>query len=231
MAIDTSPIGFLSDTVTSIINTFKWMIGIVIFIFFFVFVAFVVIKLIVRWKRNKLISEEQNKILHAGKLNAQRYKLRYLFTSDDNRKLVNIGKIVSFVKVKERTPEKEEIFDVFVVKRGFDEYRFYKIKPERHSRLFVDIILYDWNFSLDAENKYMVINTEHLSVDKVPKKLGHEAGVDSIGLLSPVIHKAVQVNPLHRIQLRMTKLIKMPDEGMAESTQQVVQYLTGGEQK
>ncbi len=216
---------FVNNTLASTFTFLKIVIGISILLFIFVFFAFVVIKLVIRFRRNKLISEEQNKLLHAGKLTAKKLRLRYLFTSEDGKKLVNIGKIVSFVKIKEGN----EVYDVFITKKGFDEYRFYKVKPDRHSKLFADVVLYDWNFKLDAENKFMVLNTDKLDKDKV-EKLSQEVGVDSIGLLSPLIHKAVQVNPLHRIQLRMTKLIKVPDEGITETTQQVIQYLTGGGQ-
>ena len=219
----------LIDTAQGVVDFMKHILSIAILLFVLVFVGYTVIWFVARIKRNRQISEAQRQMLNAGRLNVQRLRLRHLFTSDQNKKLVNVGKISSFIKVQDS--ETKEISHIFAVRKGrLDEYRFYKVPMSRHSSLFADVVLYDWNFRLDAENKYMVLNSGKIE-DRVMRKVAGETGIDSIGLLSPVINKAVQVNPVHRMQLRMTKLVKMPDEGMMQVNQGVSGYLTGGGQQ
>lgn len=207
----------------------KHMLSIAILLFVLIFVGYTVIWFLARIKRNRQISEAQRQMLSAGRLNVQRLRLRHLFTSDENRKLMNVGRITSYIKVQDS--DTKQISHIFAVRKGrLDEYRFYKVPELRHGRLFADVVLYDWNFKLDAENKYMIINTGRIE-DRVMRKVAGETGIDSIGLLSPVINKAVQVNPVHRMQLRMTKLVKMPDEGMMQVNAGVSGYLTGGGQQ
>lgn len=215
------------DVVSSIGATMRRFAGFVVTMTIVATVFYLMLRFIANYRRNRLISEEHNKMLNAGKLSAKALKLRFLFTSDDNKKLVNVGKISAYVRIKPEHGDTVPEWHVFAVKKGmFGEYRFFKTSPDRHSKLFTDVTLYDWNFVMDTQNKFFVIN-RHVLPDSKVIKMSNEAGVDSIGLLSPVIMKAVQVNPIHRIQLRMTKLIKVPDENLATSIQAVSMYLAG----
>jgi hypothetical protein len=215
------------DVVSKVGATMRRFAGFVVTVTIIATLFYLMLKFISNYRRNRLISEEHNKMLSAGRLSAKALKLRFLFTSDDNKKLINNGKISAFVRIKPEHGEDVKEWHVFAVKKGmFGEYRFFKTAPDRHSKLFTDVTLYDWNFVMDTQNKFFIIN-RHTLPDARVIKMSNEAGVDSIGLLSPVIMKAVQVNPIHRIQLRMTKLIKVPDENLTSSLQAVSMYLAG----
>jgi hypothetical protein len=223
-----SIVTFFSDVGSSVFIFFRKLVTVSVTIFIIGITIYLGLALMARWRRNRNTSDEQNRLLVAGRVPAKRLRLRFLFTSEDNKKLVNIGRIVGFVQVKVKNDADEiKIYDIFITRKGFGEYRFYKVPPERHSRAFADVTLYDWNFTLDWENKYMVPNFAEAKMDKVHKSM-YESGVDTIGLLAPAVHKAVQVNPIHRIQLRMTKMIKVPDESTQTMGEPLQQYLNQG---
>lgn len=223
-----SIVTFFTDVGSSVFEFFRKLVTFSVTLFIIGISIYLGLSFMARWRRNRNITDEQNKLLIAGRVPAKQLRLRFLFTSEDNKKLMNIGRIQAFVQIKVKDDDGTiKTYDVFIVKKGFGEYRFFKVPPDRHSRPFADVTLYDWNFTLDWGNKYMVPNFAEPKMDKVKKSI-FESGIDSIGLLAPAVHKAVQVNPIHRIQLRMTKMIKVPDESVQTMGEPLQQYLGEG---
>jgi hypothetical protein len=217
---------FLTEILGAIGTALRQLFGFIAVVLILAFLGYIFITVLTRLRQARSVSEEQNQVLLNGKKTAKALRLHTLYTSADQKKTVKLGKIVSFVKALD---DHDQEWHIFAVKKGLGEHWFYMVKPERHSKLFADVILYDWNFRLDAESKYL-ISTDNLSVQRAIEKMPNktEQGIDSIGLLTPTIHKAVQVNPLHRIQIRITKLIKIPDETALSMADQTTQYLQGG---
>lgn len=223
MATDASDLNVFAEQFgRGFVSVLRRWVTVIIIITVFILLVYFIIQIVLRVKRNRKITKEQNEILIKGKLICKRFRLHHLYTSEEDKKLVDMGKISSYVRVK----EKEDIYSIFAVKKGFMDYKFIKIKPDRHSNLFGDVTLFDWNFILDLQSKFYVMNVNELTIKRI-KKINESVGVDSIGNLAPVIQKSVQVNPRHRIRLRESKLIKIPDENISSIAQGISDYLGG----
>jgi hypothetical protein len=216
---------FLYGVGDSIAIAFRRVIGFLLVIAFIALFIYIIIFFVIKIKRHRNITAEQNRLLRKGRIYAKKFKLRNLYTSVEGKKIVNVGNIVSLVKVKDLADKKE--YYIFGTKKGMLEYRFWKVPIGHHTKIFGDITLTDWNFKLDLENRFMVLNDIVTESEKIYKPAKEVIGVDTIGGLSPVVAKAVQTNPRHRIRLRESKLIKIPDENISTISEGVSQYLEG----
>jgi hypothetical protein len=190
-----------------------WLLILVVIIIVFNIVA----RIVMRRKRNKFVTHEQGMILNAGKRAVKEKRLRDLFISDSGKKPVNMGKIIGFTRIEDTIRDKDEVRKqekhVFIVKNRFRELAFFKVTPDRHTDAIGDVTLLDWNFTLDPETRFLVPNfREAVIIESRRMRFIKESGIDSIGSLKPIIHKAVQINPLHRIMIRLKSLIDLGDE-------------------
>lgn len=184
-----------------------------------------IIKAIRKRKQHMNTTHDQEMLINAGKLACKRKRLRYLFISDNNEKLVNMGKIIGFNAISEKIDNPkykpgnrqnkliDQEFHIFIIKDGFKDLKFYKVLGRDYGDLFGDITLKHWNFKLDPAKRYLVPNTEHIPEILIKKmEEDEERGVNSLSALKPTIHQAIQMNPLHRIQIRIRALMSPPDD-------------------
>ena len=198
------------------------MWGLILFLIaIFIYVA---IYIFIRIKKNANLEDDLKDIIRKGKINKDKMKLRNLFTSSDTGKLINEGKIISYVEVEEEkskkgnpnTLDKSKVgrYSIFAIRKGF-ENMFFKVNKNKHSKLSGDIILDDWNFVLDEQSKFMIINKNKLTINSA-KYETEKIGVDTLSKFSPIIQNCILANPFHRIRVRERKLIKLPEENKAE---------------
>lgn len=206
------------DMGLNIVQSLKQIVTVVVIIvvlLVFVFVFFVNMK---RYMSNRDLENELQQILKKGAINVRKNKLRNLYTSLDNSNLHLEGKIVAYVQVldvincKSRNSKpdlKTKITSsIFAVRKDMlGATIFFKIPFNRHSKLFGDMVLYDWNFKLKSD-KYYVINTDDYL--KPVKYKGKEIGVDTLGKIAPLIAKSIKANYAHNMRMRESKLIKVP---------------------
>jgi hypothetical protein len=210
MTITETISGFIFSVGDFLFNFLRSILIWVLILVVLILVFNVIIRTIMRRKRNKFVTHEQEVILNAGKRAVKEKRLRDLFISDKGKKPVNLGKIIGFTRVVDKDKVQE---DIFIVKNRFRDLKFFKVRPDRHSDAVGDVTLYDWNFTLDPETRFLIPNfRDSVKIESVKMKFVKESGIDSIGSLKPVIHKAVQINPLHRIMIRLKSLIDMGDE-------------------
>lgn len=183
-----------------------WVLLLVVLIFIFN----VIIKTIMKRKRNKFVTHEQEMILNVGKRAVKEKRLRDLFLSDSGKKPLNLGKIIGFTRIQENDKSQS---DIFIVKNRYKDLKFFKVNPKQHGDVVGDVVLYNWNFTLDPDTRFLIPNfRDAINVESQRMGFVKESGIDSIGSLKPVIHKAVQINPLHRIMIRLKSLIDLGDE-------------------
>jgi len=182
---------------------------ILLFIALFIYV---VIYVFIRIKKNSNLEDDLKDIIRKGKINKNNMKLRNLFTSNNAGKLINEGKIISYVEVEEN-PNKER-YSIFAARKGF-ETLFFKVVKDKHSKLGGDVILDEWNFVIDEQSRFMVINKNKLTINSA-KYETEKIGVDTLSKFSPIIQNCILANPFHRIRVRERKLIKLPEENKAE---------------
>jgi len=142
-------------------------------------------------------------------MNVSKLKLRYLFTSDNLENPVNEGKILAYVVGSLN----EKRYSIFAIRnKPLSQLKFFAVQVGRHTKLFRDVMLKDWNFILD-KNKLFYVKNETEVERNVPfddaKKI-----FDILGNMSPLVHKAILANYEHRMRLRERKLIKLPEDEM-----------------
>lgn len=170
-------------------------------------VIYVISSMLMRRKRNKELESVQKEIMREGAVNVRKFKLRNLFTSNKGTNPINEGKIVAYALVK----NDEHLYSVFAVrKNNFAQIEFYKVPSGKHTQLFRDVTLEEWNFAYDDKNLFLIKNVEQVPNDA--KYDEAKGSVDTIGNLAPLVHKAILANYIHRIRLREKKLIKLAEE-------------------
>ena len=143
----------------------------------------------------------------SGKANVKDLSLTHLWLSDNGSKKVDAGKIVSFVKIKDKG---KEINNCIVVKeRKLEPFKFYLVDDKTiiNKHITGDIILNSWNFRLDDNNNFYVKNKQEVILIE-PLVEGAMVGVDTLKKLAPLVHSSINANPIHRIRLRESRLIR-----------------------
>jgi len=194
----------------SLISALKFVLTVVAIMFFIFLVIYFVSYLVIRNKQHQRMGGDLQDILREGRINVKLNGLRNLFTSVENNKLVNVGKIISFVRVKDNL-KATNFSAIFAVKSGVYDIKFYKVKEKDYDSLSGDVILRNWNYKVKGDGRFLELN-EDINIEEMSDK--YEAiGVDTLKKLSPLVHSSILANAYHRIKLREKKLIKMPDEG------------------
>ena len=202
----------------SIFSSIKLLVTWLLILFFIGLFIYITIYIFIRIKKNANLEDDLKDIIRKGKINKDKMKLRNLFTSNNTGKLINEGKIISYVEVEEEKKNERKLggerFSIFAVRKGFENL-FFKVNKNKHSKLGGDIILDDWNFVIDEQSKFMIINKNKLTINSA-KYETEKIGVDTLSKFSPIIQNCILANPFHRIRVRERKLIKLPEENKAE---------------
>lgn len=190
----------------------KFIAMLILYISITIFIIYIFSYVLIRRKRNKELEGIQREIIREGEVNAKKFKLRYLFTSNNGVNPFNEGKIISYVLAK----NDDKMYSIFAVRKtNLAQINFYKVPYGEHSDLFTDVTLKEWNFNYDDKNLFLIKNLESVPNEAV---FNEESGsVDTIGNLAPLVHKAILANYVHRIRLREKKLIKLGEDEMGAS--------------
>src|SRR3989304_5325106 len=90
----------------SIFSSIKLLVTWLLILFFIGLFIYITIYIFIRIKKNANLEDDLKDIIRKGKINKDKMKLRNLFTSNNTGKLINEGKIISYVEVEEN--EKNE---------------------------------------------------------------------------------------------------------------------------
>lgn len=185
----------------------KIIATIILYLSITIFLIYVISYILIRQKKNKQLESIQREILREGAINVKKFRLRYLFTSNKGINPINEGNIIAYVMAK----NDNDLYSIFAVRKTkFAQVEFYKVPQGKHSDLFRDVTLSDWNFNLDDKNLFMIKNKE--LVANQGQYDDKNSSVDTIGNLAPLVHKAILANFIHRIRLREKKLIKLGED-------------------
>jgi len=196
------------------LSQLKFIATFIMYLSISIIIIYIVSYFLIRRKKNKQLENIQREIIREGEANVKKFKLRYLFTSNQGKNPVNEGKIIAYVMAK----NDGNLHSVFAVRRNnFSQVNFYKVPVGEHSDLVRDVTLDDWNFGFDDKNLFLVKNMKQVPNEALyNEKMG---SVDTIGNLAPLVHKAILANYVHRIRLREKKLIKLGEDEIRNARQ------------
>lgn len=193
------------ETLLTIISAIRGAVLFVISVLLFgaVFIVFLISAR--KIKQNSELESVQRDIIRKGKINVKRKKLNKFYTSIKGNKPVLEGKIIAQVEAI----EDEKKYNIFAIRQSpLSKTVFIKMKPENHSKLFGDVISYNWNYILSSNNMFLIENTiEPKGTPQVTDKIG----VNTLRNISPLISDSILANWYHRIKIREKKLIKLPE--------------------
>jgi hypothetical protein len=179
----------------------------VLYIALTVALIYIVSYIVIRRKKHRELEDQQLEILREGKINVKKFRLRSLFTSNNYANPLNEGKIVAYVRARDNDKD----LSVFAVRpRPLSSIKFFVVGSDEHTKLFRDVTLKHWNFTLNEQKLFYVLNS--IKVNRLVPYDKETKSFDTIGQMAPLVHKGILANFEHRIRLRERKLIKMPEE-------------------
>lgn len=186
------------------------IIRVLVYAFLLLFVFKVMFDYVMKKRDNRNIEGERLNIMVSGKPNVARLPLGSLWLSEDGNKRTKIGKIVSYTQLGVKVKDKEEVLHCFVTKRKrFEPLEFYLIPINciKDNRIQGDVISTLWNFRLDENSSFYIPNEmKKIVIEGLINDLS--VGVDTLSKVAPLVNASIRANPVHRIRMRETGLIR-----------------------
>ncbi len=197
----------LTDHVKGAATTALWVLITVVLLI-------IAIKIFWNWIRSggkrESLNLEQKEWLRIGGYNVNRRKLRNLFGSVGGKKLTDLGKIVSFIDIENKT-EKDggEVIDRWaLIGVSSSATKFYYIPQSIIENRKGDLIVAEWNFVLDKTGRYYVKNTN----DIIESTGDDDTELKTLQALSKYTLDAIKSNPIHKTRLRERNLANTSQE-------------------
>ena len=186
------------------------VIRLLVYLFFILFVIKAMFNYVIKKRNNKNIDSDRLNIIVNGKPNVKKLHLGSLWLSDKGDKRTKAGNIISYVKAGVEIEGKEKILNCFVIKRKrFEPPEFYLIPNNeiKDNLIKGDVICTLWNFRLDENSSFHIPNEiKNIVIDSVAEDAS--VGVDTLKKVAPLVDASIRANPVHRIRMRETGLIR-----------------------